>query len=32
VTWGAGLPALLRAQPSHAVVDTVPELEVALGA
>jgi len=30
VTWGAGLPALLRAEPSHAVVDTVPELQLAL--
>ena len=30
VTWGAGLPDALRAQPSHAVVDTVPGLRAVL--
>ncbi len=30
VTWGAGLPAQLRSQPSHAVVDTVAQLQLAL--
>lgn len=30
VTWGAGLPEALRAQPSVAVVDTVPQLGAVL--